>query len=166
MPSETGGRPLRAVVALRDDVEYNGISLSGRADGSTSIVEGRGHITDQPPPPSHNLRSSTVARGCGHVSARQERHRRSYASRRQTKRATPVHLWCREPCRRHTDDLFTATKVLAVSLLPPVRPLTPILCSIIRRPGSRTAQDPASDRQANRADGTSNRHEYAPVAPS
>lgn len=34
VPSETGGRPLREVAAMRGDVEYNGISLSGRADGS------------------------------------------------------------------------------------------------------------------------------------
>lgn len=46
VPSETGGRPLREVAALRDDVEYNGISLSGRADGSLQSSKAVG-ITDQ-----------------------------------------------------------------------------------------------------------------------
>lgn len=34
VPAEAGGRPLREVAPMRDDVEYNGLSLSGRADGS------------------------------------------------------------------------------------------------------------------------------------
>lgn len=34
VPTEVGGRPLREVAAMREDVIYNGNSLSGRADGS------------------------------------------------------------------------------------------------------------------------------------
>lgn len=46
VPSEAGGRPLREVAAMRDDVEYNGISLSGRADGSLQSSKAVG-TTDQ-----------------------------------------------------------------------------------------------------------------------
>lgn len=46
VPAEVGGRPLREVAAMRDDVEYNGISLSGRADGSLQSSKAVGS-TDQ-----------------------------------------------------------------------------------------------------------------------
>ena len=40
--TESGGRPLRVTSSLRDDIEYSGNSLSGRADGSlgTSLAVG------------------------------------------------------------------------------------------------------------------------------
>ena len=46
VPAEVGGRPLREVAAMRDGVEYNGISLSGRADGSLQSSKAMGS-TDQ-----------------------------------------------------------------------------------------------------------------------